>query len=119
MLPGLGDQPLAVRSTTNDPFSMAALAIFPRFDPPMKTVLPLLCTVGGAAMLREKEGGLSSPTQNFSFNSLKTVQITVFSSFSVKGGMAEGMGLSKGPDMKFLILGFLFPAGSERGAEDV
>jgi len=66
MLPGLGDQPLAVRSTTNDPFSAAAFAIFPRFDPPTKTILPLLCTVGGAAMLREKEGGLSSPTQNFS-----------------------------------------------------
>jgi hypothetical protein len=57
MLPGLGDQPLAVRSTTNDPFSAAAFAIFPKFDPPTKTILPLLCTVGGAAMLREKEGG--------------------------------------------------------------
>jgi hypothetical protein len=67
MLPGLGDQPLAVRSTTSDPFSAAAFAILPRFDPPIKTVLPLLCTVGGAAMLREKEGGLAIPTQNFSF----------------------------------------------------
>ena len=45
MLPGLGDQPLAVRSTTSDPFSAAAFAIFPRLDPPTKTVLPLLCTV--------------------------------------------------------------------------
>jgi len=119
MLPGLGDQPLAVRSTTNDPFSAAAFAIFPRFDPPIKTILPLLCTVGGAAMLREKEGGLSNPTQNFSFSSVKTAQITVFSSVSVKGGMAAGMGLSNAPDMKLLILGFLVPAGSERGAEDV
>ncbi len=32
MLPGLGDQPLAFRSTTNDPFSAAAFAIFPRLD---------------------------------------------------------------------------------------
>jgi hypothetical protein len=119
MLPGLGDQPLAVRSTTNDPFLAAALAIFPRLDPPIKTVLPLLCTVGGAAMLREKEGGLSSPTQNFSFNLLKTVHITVFFSFSVRGRMAAGMGLSKAPDTKFLIRRFLVPAGSERGAEDV
>ncbi len=119
MLPGLGDQPLAVRSTTNDPFSAVALDILPRFDPPIKTALPLLCTVGRAAMLREKEGGLSSPTQNFSFNSVKTVQITVFSSFSVRGGMAAGMGLSKAPDTKFLIFGFLVPAGSEREAEDV
>jgi hypothetical protein len=85
MLPGLEDQPLAVRSTTNNPFLAAALAIFPRLDPPIKTILPLLCTVGGADMLREKEGGLSSPTQNFSFNSLKTVHITVFSSFSGGG----------------------------------
>jgi hypothetical protein len=120
MLPGLGDQPLAVRSTTSDPFSEAAFAIFPRFDPPIKTVLPLLCMVGRVATLRKKEaGGLSSPTQNFSFNSVKTAQITVFSSFSVRGGMAAGMGLSKAPDTKFLILGFLVPAGSERGAEDV
>ncbi len=73
----------------------------------------MLCTVGGAAMLREKEGGLSSPTQNFSFSSVKTTQITVFSSFSVKGGMAAGMCLSKAPDTKFLILGFLVPAGTE------
>ena len=119
MLPGLGDQPLAVRSTTRDPFSAAAFAIFPRFDPPTKTVLPLLCTVGGAAMLRDKEGGLSSPTQNFSLSSVKTAQIIVFSSSSVKGVMAAGMGLSKAPDTKFLILGFLVPAGSERGAVDV
>jgi hypothetical protein len=70
-------------------------------------------------MLREKEGGLSSPTQNLSFNSVNTAQMTVFSSFSVKGGMAAGMGLSKAPDTKFLILGFQVPAGSERGAEDV
>ncbi len=70
-------------------------------------------------MLREKEGGLSSPTQNFSFSSVKTVQIIVFSSFSVNGEMLAGMGLSKALDTKFLILGFLVPAGSERGAVDV
>jgi hypothetical protein len=64
MLPGLGDQPLAVRLTTRDPFLAAAFAIFPRFDPPTKTVLPLLCTVGGAAMLRENEGGLSDVQPN-------------------------------------------------------
>jgi len=119
MLPGLGDQPLAVRSTTSDPFSAAAFAILPRFDPPIKTVLPLLCTVGGAAMLREKEGGLAIPTQNFSFSSVKMAQITIFSSDSVKGVMVAGMGLSKAPDTKLLILGFLVPAGSERGAVDV
>jgi hypothetical protein len=107
MLPGLGDQPLAVRSTTSDPFLAAALAIFPRLDPPIKTVLPLPCTVGGAAMLREKEGGLSSPTQNLSFSSVKTVLIIVFSSDSENGAMAAGMGLSKAPDTKLLILGFL------------
>ncbi len=70
-------------------------------------------------MLRENEGGLSNPTQNFSFSSVKTAQIIVFSSSSVKGVMAAGMGLSKAPDTKFLILGFLVPAGSERGAVDV
>ncbi len=60
-----------------------------------------------------------SPTQNFSFNSVKTAQMIVFSSCSVKGGMAAEMGLSKAPDMEFRILGFLVAAGSERGAEDV
>jgi hypothetical protein len=29
----MGDQPLVVRSTTIDPLSAAAFAIFPRFDP--------------------------------------------------------------------------------------
>ncbi|MFN9905877.1 MAG: hypothetical protein ACK56F_07090, partial [bacterium] len=46
-------------------------------------------------------------------------QITIFSSDSVKGVMVAGMGLSKAPDTKLLILGFLVPAGSERGAVDV
>jgi hypothetical protein len=57
MLPGLGDQPLAVGSTTADQLSAAAFAILPRFEPPTKTVLPVPCTVGGDEMLREKEGG--------------------------------------------------------------
>ncbi len=99
MLPGLGDQPLAVGSTTADQLSAAAFAILPRFEPPTKTVLPVPCTVGGDEMLREKEGGLSRPTQNFSFSSVKTMLIIVFSSDTVKGGIVAGMGLSKAPDM--------------------
>jgi hypothetical protein len=60
MLPGLGDQLLAVRSMTADPLSAAAFAILPRFEPPIKTILPVPCTVGGAEMLREGAEMISS-----------------------------------------------------------
>ncbi len=74
-------------------------------------------------MLREKGGGVvkATKTKNFSLSSVKMVPvpIIVFSSDSVMGGMLAGMGLSKAPDMKFRILGFLMPAGRERGADEV
>ncbi|MFN9904446.1 MAG: hypothetical protein ACK55Z_37870, partial [bacterium] len=42
ILPDFGIHPFVVRSTTMWPFSAAALAILPKLDPPMNTVLPVL-----------------------------------------------------------------------------
>ena len=60
MLPGLGDQPLAVRSTTRDPFSVAAFAIFPRFEA-HKNRPPIAVHGGRDRDAARERGGVAQP----------------------------------------------------------
>jgi hypothetical protein len=77
------------------PFSAAAFAIQPKLDPPIKTVVPLLCSVSGGGMLRSFEGLRSSPTQNFSFSSVSRLVAISFPSFGFRGGSQPELSLHR------------------------
>jgi hypothetical protein len=108
ILPDLGIHPFTVRSTIMWPFAAAAFTILPRLDPPMNTVLPVLCAVGGGRILRSSEG----------FGSRLTDFFVEFSQQCFNNRSFLFRNSSRiGSDTKGLILWFLSPPGRDRGAE--